>query len=661
MDDNRSRTLPIMISCVVASLGIIAVGTLFADVVATMIAGVVVVIIFTVWLLFIDRSDMQYYLEANTQDRSEIRDQVVAEVSRESAKLLKEEKATLDRAAAELREREANIAAQEERVLERENVLIEREDAIIADSEQVAKRERVLAEKEKTLNQRQETLHEQLATTQVAASPDLGENSTAQIIVQKDPAYEAELAEREVRIKQREADLKRHAAIDWASIERENVNLRRQIRQAAEDSAQRLEALRRELDQKSDASTRSATYWKDEASSLERRLQEQRQELESMIRGFQSRAFGAEQKLQEIQGRVSELQYDLQQRDMGLMEQVRLLEEVVGLVPDIKSQLVAVTNHTETSAVEIGNKIRFIYEKSIEHLAESNEILAKFRGGRDSTHTSLSEVIQHSLSLLREMIEMLDENSRLNVDYSSAIDTILVNTAEINKISDEIQYISDQTNLLALNAAIEAARAGEHGRGFSVVAEEVRKLSDRTSIASNNIIRIVGKVNSSVRDMSRSLQDNLKKNTERKSNVDRAVADLVRTAEDSTDVFTKLIQNAVASSESVTKSIDEIIMNLQFQDITRQQIEQAVKPLSRIKTNVEDLVARLINGREDVVEMVKTSRVAETSRPDLVGAPVSNSPEVSLEPAAVSKPEPTPQTEAKDDAEDLKNGDVVFF
>jgi methyl-accepting chemotaxis protein len=415
----------------------------------------------------------------------------------------------------------------------------------------------------------------------------------------------------------------------------------RQAVQRLEDEKQEL--LRRSesaLSRRTDESRTELESMKGTLERLQSRYEQEKTDSIKATKSLETRASTAEERLKDIQLKYKKIQNLNAQTENSMGDQMRLLEEIVSLLPEIVSQLKNVTHQTERSAIEIGDKIRFIYEKAQEHLVESNEISAQFRGGAGvDSNTSLSEVIQSSLRLLREMIDMLEENSRLNTEYSGAIDTILVNTAEINKISDEIQYISDQTNLLALNAAIEAARAGEHGRGFSVVAEEVRKLSDRTSLASNNIIEIVEKVNVSVRDMSRSLQDNLKKNTERKTHVDHAVSELVRTAEDSTEVFTKLIANAVASSESVATNIDQIVMSLQFQDITKQQIDQALRPIDRIKSNIQELVGRVLSRYDNnrAQEMTRAYEHAEVRGTGTTGGGSSGSGS----PAAA----PTPRTE----------------
>jgi methyl-accepting chemotaxis protein len=360
---------------------------------------------------------------------------------------------------------------------------------------------------------------------------------------------------------------------------------------------------------------------------------------------------------------VRGLEGGLSERDEQLLTHENLLRKILDLVPVIHRQLESVVSHTETSAIEIGDKVRYIYDKAQQHLAESNEISNQFsgkelRGANGDERLSLSAVLNGALQLLKDMTDMLEENGRLNLEYSKSASQILENTASINKITEDIQYISDQTNLLALNAAIEAARAGEHGRGFSVVAEEVRKLSDRTNQASNDITQIVGKVNDSVQEIATSLTANLEKTKNKKSSVDVAVSLLLHTAKESTEVFSKLVASSVLTSEKVAHSIDQIVMSLQFQDITRQEIQGAINPLKQIGGLAQEMVTRAtlrqVGGAGVRLTTSKPATVAAT-----VAAPVTA--------AAAAAPPPPPkqaaETPAAETAEDkaASGGDVLLF
>jgi methyl-accepting chemotaxis protein len=350
------------------------------------------------------------------------------------------------------------------------------------------------------------------------------------------------------------------------------------------------------------------------------RVDEQRSMIDSTYHSIDQLNNG----VRKITDNVEALSASSEETSSSMLEMVASIEEVSRHTDTLYNSVedtASATGQMATSINEVDQNVDFLSNfvtDTSSSMVEMSASIAQVESNAARSYDlalAVADAAESGMKAVRETIDGMEQIRHSVVESNAVITRLGERSTAIGKILNVIEDIAEQTNLLALNAAILAASAGEHGKGFSVVAAEIRDLSERTASSTREIANLIRSVQDEVGNALRSMSAGTKLVEEGVSlshEAGRALNNILESSTKASEMGKEIAaatREQAAGSETVTKSVGRL-----------QELVSQINSATTQQAQGSDHIMKAVESMREVTKYVRQAMIEQRSGSGMISA-----------------------------------------
>jgi len=272
-------------------------------------------------------------------------------------------------------------------------------------------------------------------------------------------------------------------------------------------------------------------------------------------------------------------------------------------IPEMGDALKVVQDQTEKATIELVDILGNVMQKTNDSSEEAMAVVDYFIGASCDEKNPfgssyITQMLNQNEAVLSRASSIFHDIGNMHMKLLENCKNVMKEMSGIHQFATEINKIAIQTKVLALNTAIEATRSGEKANGLSVIAEQIRNLSDQSDKMASNIAEIVETSKNTLETFHKGMCSQITDEFMKMENIEQEMNETFGALKKGIDNISDAIAVVTLNYQTIAKEIRGVIVSLQYQDITSQELSRVISSMFVFRSQLKSIQVKAIQNKK---------------------------------------------------------------